>query len=185
MKENLFLEKLKKIVNHYEVYKQIAVNLEWADVQEKHMTLYSEYPLAFTADFYKFPKGYLKDNFEAAYVQSVLMNMGYCEEWEQDFWKIPHEERESYLTVAEDFYKGYMYYRNLSMKELTAEYMLDLIERKCCGSKSLQTENFKYVKDFVAKSEKNIELGKIYDLEHCFVSISEDTIMSVEFGIYD
>lgn len=181
MKENFYLEKLMKIINHYDVYKQIAVNLEWVDAEEKHMLLYYKYPLGFSADFYKFPKGYLKDNFENAYVQSVLMGMGDSEEWAPDFWKIPKEEREYCLTVAENLYKGYICYEDFDIKEVTVEYIIDLMIGYI--KKSVQTENCNWVKDFVAKAEKNIELVNFR--EKHFVSFFEDEIMAIEFGIYD
>lgn len=53
--------------------------------------------------------------------------MAYSEEWEEDFCNVPSSELLKYMIQAKDFYADYMTYRELRMKPVTEEYLINEI----------------------------------------------------------
>ncbi|MDE6729932.1 MAG: hypothetical protein K2J71_04055, partial [Oscillospiraceae bacterium] len=75
----MYMDILKKIVNHYDYYKNIAVNLEWTAFDTKYYDWYRKYPVGMFITTFDFSqKNYVKENFEQAYVQTVLTYMAYA-----------------------------------------------------------------------------------------------------------
>ncbi|MDE6780219.1 MAG: hypothetical protein K2J40_01985 [Ruminococcus sp.] len=179
----MYIDILKKIVNNYDYYKDIAVNLEWTETYSKYYDWFKKYPIGMFVSIYDFPENYVRDNFEQAYVQTVLMYMAYCEEWEQDFWKIPYSERLQYMTQAKDFYADYMTYKEYRMKAVTEEYLIN--EIKCHAEMyNIPESKVNSVIPYLTGAE-NIEIGGYYFGDHTFISIKDNSIMLVDCGIWD
>lgn len=179
----MYIDILKQIVNNYEYYKSIAVNLEWTEFNSRYYEWSKKYPVGIFIIICEFPEGYIKDNFEQAYVQTVLSNMTYSEEWVEDFRNVPSSELLKYMTQAKDFYAGYMTYRELRMKSVTEEYLINEIQWHAgCGSVSESEINS--VMLYVMGAE-NIELGGSYLGDHTFISIKDNSIMITDCGIWD
>lgn len=80
----MYTDILKKIVNNYEYYRDIAVNLEWAESRSEYYDwTVKVYTIGMNVRIYDFPENYVRNNFEKAYTQAVLSDMAYYEEWEQ------------------------------------------------------------------------------------------------------
>lgn len=179
----MYIDILKKIVNNYKYYKDIAINLEWIKADSKYYDWYKKYPIGMFANIINFPENYVKNNFERAYVQTVLTGMAWSEEWEQDFWNIPFSERLKYMIQAENFYAGYMTYRELRMKPVTEEHLINEI-RWHASYDSVSESEINSVVSYVIGAE-NIELGGSYSSDHTFISIKNNSIMITDCGIWD
>lgn len=179
----MYADTLKKIVNNYEYYKNIAVNLEWIEFNSRYYDWYKKYPVGISVSIYEFPEGYIKDNFEKAYTQTVLLQMAYCEEWEQDFWKIPPSERLQYMTQAENFYSDYITYKELRMKPVTEDYLIQQIKWHA-GENDIPESEVNLVIPYLTGAE-NIEIGGGYSEDHTFISIKDNSIMIIDCGIWD
>lgn len=94
----MYTDILKKIVNNYDYYRDIAVNLEWIESDSKYYDWFKKYPVEIFITVCYFPEGYVKNNFEQAYVQSVLTYIAYAEEFEEDFRNTPSAELLKYIA---------------------------------------------------------------------------------------
>ncbi|MDE6501073.1 MAG: hypothetical protein K2L10_03210 [Ruminococcus sp.] len=177
----MYIDILKRIVNNYEHYKNIAVNLEWAEFSSKYYDWY-EYPYGMIVTVCDFPDGYVKNNFKQAYVQTVLCNMAYHEEWEQDFWKIPSSERLQYMKQANSFYADYMTYKEYRMKPITKDYLINEIKLHA-DKYSIPENEVNSVISYLTGAE-NIEIGGCDFRDHTFISIKDNSIMLLECGVW-
>ena len=115
-----YFDTIKSIVTNYEEFKRIAVPLKWAETETAYCDA-SQYFREVYLHFYsvKFPKGYVQNNFPAAFVQTMLTAMGISEEWENDFWgSMSVQERSYVLTKAEQFYKEYICYERVCLQDI-------------------------------------------------------------------
>ena len=179
----MYIDILKQIVNNYECYKNIAVNLEWAEIQSSGYNWYKKYPVGIYGIICEFPEGYIKDNFEQAYVQTVLSQMAYSEEFEDDFRNIPSSELLKYMTQYEYSYACYMSYDELRMKSVTEDYLIQQIKWHA-GENDIPESDINSVISYVIGAE-NIEIGGSYCEDHTFISIKNNSIMIIECGIWD
>ena len=177
----MYIDILKQIVNNYERYKKIAVNLEWVEFNSKFYNWY-EYPHGMIVTVCDFPKNYVKENSEQAYVQAVLCNMAYQEEWEQDFWKITSSERLEYMTQANSLYSDYMTYKEYRMKPVTEDYLINEIKLHA-DKYSIPENEVNSVIPYLTGTE-NIEIGGFYGCDSTFISIKDNSIMLLECGIW-
>ena len=178
----MYTDILKKIVNNYEYYRDIAVNLEWAESRSEYYDwTVKVYTIGMNVRIYDFPENYVRNNFEKAYTQAVLSDMAYYEEWEQDFWKIPQSERLEYMTNADNFYSDYVTYKELRMKTVTEDYLINEIWWHAFYN-SVQGSKLNSLIPYVMGAE-NIEIGGIYS-DHTFVSIKDNSIMIIDCVIF-
>ncbi|MDE5768101.1 MAG: hypothetical protein K2H82_01825 [Oscillospiraceae bacterium] len=179
----MYMDILKKIVNHYDYYKNIAVNLEWTELRTKYHDWYKQYPVGMFVTTFDFPENYVKDNFEQAYVQMVLTDMAHTENFEEGFQNVPSSELLEYMTQNVPFYAEYMTYEELRMTPVTEEYLIEKI--KLHADRYAVPENeVNAVIPYIMGAE-NIEIGGHYYGDHTFISIKNNSIMLVECGIWD
>ena len=179
----MYMDILKKIVNHYDYYKDIAVNLEWTEIHSKYYDWYKKYPVGMFITTFDFPEDYVKNNFEQAYVQTVLTYMAYAEEFKEDFRNTPSDELLKYMTQAEDLYSNYITYKELRMILVTGEYLIQKIKSHA-EEYSIPESEVNAVIPYIRGAE-NIEIGGYNGLDHTFISIKDHSIMLVECGIWD
>ena len=118
-----YMTHLKSIINHYDMYKKIAVPLKWEETRTAYCDA-SQYRREIYLRLYtvQFRKGYLQTNFAEAFVQTMLTMMAYTEEWELDFWAhITPEERLNNLVKGQSFFSEYFCFERLCMQPMTAE----------------------------------------------------------------
>lgn len=179
----MYIDILKKIVNHYEYYKNIAVNLEWAEFNSRYYDWFQKYPIGIYVAVCEFQEGYVKDNFEQAYMQTVLTYMAYINEFEEDFRNTPSDELLKYMTEAEDFYSAYITYEELRMIPVMEEYLINQIWFYA-ESNDVSESEINSVIPYVTGAE-NIEIGGLFCRDHTFISIKDNSIMLIKCGVWD
>lgn len=179
----MYIDILKKIVNHYDYCRNIAVNLEWAEFNSRYYDWYKNYPVGIYVTVCDFPDGYVKNHFEQAYVQAVLTYIAYVEEFNEDFRNTPSAELLEYMTLGESFYSGYFTYKELRMESVTEEYLINQI-RWQAESNFASESDINSVIPYVTGAE-NIEIGGCYCHDHTFISVKDNSIMLVKCGIWD
>ncbi|MDE7105404.1 MAG: hypothetical protein K2O36_05940 [Ruminococcus sp.] len=177
----MYADILKKIVNHYDYYKNIAVNLEWTVFNSGYYEWHKNHHVVIFVTVCDFSGDYVKNNFEQAYVQTVLTYMAYMEEFKEDFRNTPSAELLKYMTQAEDFYANYITYKELRMKQVTEEYLINEIWLHAVYN-SVPERKVNSLIPYLAGAE-NIEIGGFYPEEHTFISIKDTSIMLFEFII--
>ncbi|MDE6425311.1 MAG: hypothetical protein K2K89_04125 [Ruminococcus sp.] len=179
----MYIDILKQIVNNYERYKSIAVNLEWTEFNSRYYEWFNHHVGIFVT-VCDFPKGYVKNNFEQAYVQTVLTYMAYSEEFKEDFRNTPSDELLKYMTQAKDFYAIYMTYEELRMKSVTEDYLIQQIKWHT-GDDDIPESEINSVIPYLVGAE-NIEIGGCFCCyDHTFISIKDNSIMIIECEIWD
>lgn len=179
----MYMDILKKIINHYDYYKNIAVNLEWTAFDTKYYDWYKKYPVWMYITIFDFPENYVKDNFEQAYVQMVLTDTAYNENIEEGFQNVPPAELLKYMTQNVPFYAEYMTYKELRMIPVTEEYLIEKI--KFHADRYAVPENEVNAVIPYLNGAENIEMGGYDYLDHTFISIKDYSIMLIECGIGD
>ena len=72
MDANKIMAMLNSVINSYEKFAQIAVEIPWFPVTEQHDDWSDTYPLGIYVDLVHFPKEYVEANFLEAYVRTML-----------------------------------------------------------------------------------------------------------------
>ncbi|MDE6425312.1 MAG: hypothetical protein K2K89_04130 [Ruminococcus sp.] len=179
----MYIDILKKIVNNYEYYKNIAVNLEWVEFSSKFYDWY-EYPIGAYVIICDFPENYIKNNFEQAYVQTVLKYMDYMgRRWNKDSQDIKPAELPEDMTKNKDLYEEYITYNELRMKYVTENYLIQQIKWHTEDNDIPESE-INSVIPYLTGAE-NIEIGGGYSEDHTFISIKDNSIMLIDCGIWD
>ena len=182
----MYIDILKQIVNNYERYKNIAVNLEWLESSSKYYDWVNEYTIiGIYVTVCDFPENYIKNNFEQAYVQTVLTYMA-CGKRKQDFWKVPYSKRLEYMTRDKELYEGYITYNKLRMKFVTEDYLIQKI-KLYTEDNDISESEINSIIPYLTEAE-NIEIGGCdfidYFIDHTFVSIKDNSIMLIDCGIW-
>lgn len=183
----MYIDILKKIVNNYDYYRDIAVNLEFAEFNSRHYDWVNEYTIiGIYVTVCDFPEGYVKNNFEQAYVQAVLAYMAYAEEFKEDFQNTPSAELLKYVAQAENLYSDYVTYKELRMKSVTEDYLIQQI-KLYTEDNDISENEINSIIPYLTEAE-NIEIGGCdfidYFIDHTFVSIKDNSIMIIECGIW-
>lgn len=183
----MYADILKQIVNNYERYKNIAVNLEKVDYKCQFYDWSDWYTVSveLMVTIYEFPENYVRNNFDKAYVRMVLDDKGF-ESRGQDYWNIPKEKRLDYLIdkkilMNESDY--YNYHRTLRMKPYTDWNLKDKIDYYAKGI-YLDRYKFNLMIPYLTGAE-NIDICGVPALSHTFISIKDSSIMRVDCGIWD
>lgn len=177
----MYIDILKQIINNYERFKEIAVNLECVVVNSVHLDWYKKYPVGITVDIINFPEGYVKNNFEKAYVQAVMSYIAWAEEWKQNFWNLTAEKRLFCLTKGR--LEDYISYKEVRMKSVTEEYLIKEIKWHA-EENSIPESEVSSVIPYLTGAE-NIEIGGCYYRDHTFISVKDNSIMLLDCGIWD
>lgn len=178
----MYIDILKKIVNNYDYYRGIAVNLECAEFNSRYYEWFKNHHVGIYVTVCDFPEGYVKNNFEQAYVQAVLAYMAYAEEFKEDFQNTPSAELLKYVAQAENLYSDYVTYKELRMKTVTEDYLINEIWWHAVYN-SVQGSKFNSLIPYVMGAE-NIDIGGIYSRDHTFVSIKDNSIMIIDCVIF-
>ncbi len=178
----MYIDILKKIVNHYDYYRNIAVNLEWTELNSRYYEWHKNHHVGIFVTVCDFPENYVKNNFEQAYVQAVLTYTAYMEEFEKDFRNIPSAELLKYMTQSKELYADYITYKELRMKTVTEEYLINEILWHAVYNSVLGKEVNSLI-PYITGAE-NIEISGCYSRKHTFISIKDNSIMLFECQIY-
>lgn len=174
----MYIDILKKIVNHYEYYRNIAENLEWTEFNSRYYEWHKNHRVGIFVTVCDFPEGYVKNNFEQAYVQTVLTYIAYAEEFKEDFQNALSAELLEYMIKSEELYADYITYKELRMKQVTEEYLINEIWWHAVYNSVLASEINSLI-PYLTGAE-NIEIGGYYPEEHKFISIKDNSIVLFE-----
>ncbi len=178
----MYADILKKIVNNYKYYKNIAVNLEWVEFDSKYYEWFNNYHIGMFVTVCDFPEDYVKNNFEQAYVQTVLTYIAYAEEFKK-YKKYSSAEIIEYIAKNEVFYTDYIYHKDLRMKTVTEDYLINEIWWHAFYN-SVREDKVNSLIPYITGAE-NIkiydELYGCYVGEHTFISIKNNSIMIIDY----
>lgn len=179
----MYINTLKKIVNHYEYYKMIVKYLTWTQFDMKFYDWFKKYPVGLQITTFDFQKNYVRKNFEQAYAQMVLAIMAEQEEFEEDFRTTPSSELVEYMTQNVSFYASYMTYPELRMISVPEKDLIEII-KKHVEYYNIPESELNSVLPYIMGAE-NIDLGGSYSLDHAVISIKDQSIAFIEYGIWD
>ena len=183
MNAKIIIEKIRDSIENYEVFKELALDIRF---RKAEMQLYTWFKSVLGIEVYlfRFDDGINEDNLLETIVQCRLMEMAEMEEWKSDFWNVSRDDR---LITLNAFRDSDLVIREVRLTPLNTEEYLSMVKYKF--SEYEASENtFPDVADAICniiRKSENIELGGFYPDDHKCLSVSEDTILIVEYGIYD
>ena len=188
MTEDKIIKELSEIVNNFQLFKEIAENIEWIDIEEYHRDWFKTYPLGITVDVCCFPEGYVEKHFKESYVRCILSSMAYFEEWDKDFWDIPKEERTYCLTNKAtkgniNLYETYTTYKDLRLKPVSSDFLSKEVRYFAGENKIEYKEQEAFLK--YAENAVIIEIGGCYAGDYSYISVQGDNIFMVDCGVWD
>ena len=182
MNAEMIIEKIRDSIENYEVFKNIALDIRF---RKAEMQLYSWFKNALGIEVYlfRFEDGVNEDTIIETIVQCRLMKMSEMEEWKDDFWDVSRDDR---LFTLNAFRDSDLIIKGVRLKRLDTEKFLNMVEYKI--SEYTPSEDTPDMKDTVCdiiRNSENIELGGCYSGDHMCLSVSENTILIIEHGIWD
>lgn len=179
MAENI-IRALKKIVNDYEAYSEIACSLEWKKCRTENFFVYCGGESCY--DFQKviFDEDIDFENPDDYIVQFFLQWTQYGEEWESDFWKeLPYEWRKDFLKNASELYKGYITFGRHCFQEIK----FDEFEKGVLSWGLNRAENPLSGYDFIRQFEhcKIISMGGDYFPDEYWMGMDKKQILLINF----
>lgn len=179
MTEELLLRELSEIVNRFDVFKVIALNMEWIEISELHEDWFRSYPLGIMIDLYHFPKGYVKKYFKECYIRCRIAETAYYEEWDKDYFNVPKKERLEYINT----YETVTMYKELRLKKVSCDALKKEIEFYATVN-GITMEEQKRFYPYI-EGANIIEIGGCYSGDHSYIAVQGDTILTIDCGIWD
>ena len=171
-------KQLERIINNYDLYKNIAANIDFIDIEEKHFEKFA-YPFGIYLHWYRFPRKYISQSFLNAFVRATLSAEAYYEEWESDFWNISVEERMECLISGRDMYAQNVIYKDIRMTGLIPQKLWqDITEYMKWKEADADIKN-------TVLNGSNYEIGGSYIGDHCCVSVKGDELLLSYYGVWD
>ena len=180
----MIIEKIRNSIENYEVFQKIALDIHF---RKAEMQFYSweKNVLGINVHLFRFADGINEDNLEETIVQCRLMRMAEMEEWKDDFWDVSRDER-LFILNAPSFRDFDLIIKEVRLIPLNTEEYLDTVKYKM--TEYSPSEDTPEVTDTICniiRNSENIELGGCYSGDHMCLSVTDDTIMIVEHGIWD
>lgn len=173
---------LINVVTRYDEFCHIAEQLAWIEIGEQHENQHS-YPLGITLDMYEFPQEYIQSNIAVAYVRACLSGMAFCEEWDRNFWDIPHTERKQYLTKGRWLYEPYAIVGDARFVERDWNYLIGEIEFFACEKGNSVPKWRRYTNRF--ENAEVLELGGAYQGDYIYLAVEQNLMLVVSCGFWD
>ena len=182
MNAEMIIEKIRDSIANYEVFKEIAMDIRF---RKSEMQLYSWFKnvLGIEVYMFRFADSISEDNIVETIVQCRLMRMAEMEEWKEDFWNVSRDDRLFTLNAFRDFD---LIIKEVRLTPLDTEIFLNMVDYKI--SEYTPSENTPDMKDTVCdiiRNSESIELGGSYSGDHMCLSVSENTILIIEHGMWD
>ncbi len=184
MNAGMIIEKIRDSIENYEVFKEIALDIRF---RKAEMQLYAWFKgvLGIEVYLFRFADRINDNNLVETIVQCRLMKMAEDEEWKDDFWDISRDERLFTLNVP-SFRDFDLIIEEVRLIPLDTKEYLDTVEYRLSEyepSEDTPSDIKDTICDIIRKSQ-NIELGEVYGMTHMCLSVSEDTILIIEHGIW-
>lgn len=185
MNAEMIIERIRSSIENYEEFKKIALDINF---RKAEMQLYSwvKNVLGIQVYLFRFADGINEDNLAETVVQCRLMKMAEDEEWKNDFWDISRDDR--LITLNAPSFRDFdLIIKEVRLIPLDTEEYLDTVENKLSEyepSEGTLPDITDTICGIIRKSE-NIELGGFYGMDHMCLSVCDDTILIVEYGVWD
>lgn len=183
MNAEMIIEKNRDSIENYEVFKELALDIRF---RKAEMQLYTWFKSVFGIEVYlfRFTDGINEDDLAETIVQCRLMKMAEMEEWKSDFWNVTRDDR---LITLNAFRDSDLIIREVRLIPLDTEEFLGMVKEKISDyepSEDTSPDMADTICDLIRKSV-NIELGGFYAGDHMCLSVSDDTILITDYGIWD
>ena len=183
MNAEMIIEKVRDSIENYEVFKDLALNIRFrkADIR---CYVWSQKVLGILVYLFRFADSINEDNIVETIVQCRLMRMA-DKEWKDDFWDISKDDRLITLN-SPTFMRDDLIIREVRLTPLDTEECLNTV-RNLMNRYSPVKDNSADIKDTICdiiRKSQNIELGDD-GLEKMWLSVSDNTILIVEHGIWN
>ncbi|MBP0986759.1 MAG: hypothetical protein J6S92_00540 [Oscillospiraceae bacterium] len=185
MNTEMIIEKIRDSIENYEAFRELALDIRF---RKAEMQLYSWYEnvLGIHVYLFRFAEGINDDNLVETIVQCRLMKMAEMEEWKDDFWEVSRDDR--LITLNATSFRDFdLIIKEVRLTPLETDEYLSTVKYKISEyepSEGNPPDISDTICDIIRKSQ-NIELGGFYGLDHMCLSVSEDTILIVEYGVWD
>ena len=187
MNAEMIIEKIRDSIENYDVFKELALNLRFRKADRRFYS-WSQDVLGMVVHIFRFADSINEDHIAETVTQCRLMRVADNEEWDDDFWDVRDDRL---LTLdAPDFVSGGLIFKKVILKPLDPEECLSTVRdfmNIYTPDKDIfypTAETNETICDIIRKSQ-NIELGDIYSMVRMWLSVSEDTVLAIEFGVYD
>lgn len=178
----MIIEKIRDSIENYEVFQKIALDIRF---RKAEMQFYSwlQKVLGIEVYLFRFADGINDDNLVETIVQCRLMRMAEMEEWKDDFWNVSRDDR---LITLNAFRDSDLIIKEVRLIPLDTDEFLDMVKNKISVyTPSEDTPDMTDTICDIIRNSESIELGGCYSGDHMCLSVSDDTIMIVEYGIWD
>lgn len=187
MNAEMIIEKIRDSIANYDVFQELALDIRFRKADRRFYS-WEQGVEGMVVHLFKFADGIKEDNIVETITQCRLMRVANNEEWDDDFWDV-REDR--LLTLdAPDFVSGGLIFKKVILKPLDTEECLRTVSEfmnTYTPEKDIfypTAETNETICEIIRKSQ-NIELGDIYSMVRMWLSVSEDTVLTIEFGVYD
>ena len=186
MNAELIIEKIRDSIENYEVFKKLALDIRFRKADRQFYT-WGEHVDGMIVHMFRFADAINEDNIVETITQCRLMRMADNEEWEDDFW----DSRDDRLLVLNSpiCIRDDLIIKEVILKPLDTDECLNSV-RNMMNTFSPVKDIFyptadtqKTIFDIIRKSQ-HIELGKD-DMVLMWLSVSEDTVLTIEQGGWD
>ena len=185
MNTEMIIKKIRDSIENYEVFKDIALNISFHKAEMQFYYWHKNVP-GISVYMFRFADGINDDNLIETIVQCRLMRMAEMEEWKDDFWDVSRDDRLITLN-APSFIRFDLIIREVRLEALDTEEFLDMVKYRI-SEYTPSEDTLPDIKDRICdiiRNSENIELGGCYSGDHMCLSVSEDTILIVEYGLWD
>jgi len=187
MNAEMIIEKIRNSIENYEVFKELALDIRFRKADRRFYS-WSQDVLGMVVHIFRFADSINEDNIAETVTQCRLMRVADNEEWDDDFWDVRDDRL---ITLdAPDFVSGSLIFKKVILRPLDTEQGLGTV-REFMDTYSPEKDIFTptaetkdTICDIIRKSQL-IELGDIYSTVRMWLSVSEDTVLTIEFGVYD
>jgi len=191
MNAEIVIEKLRDSIENYEVFKELALDIRFRKADLRYYS-WSQNVLGIDVRLFRFADSINEDNIVETIVQCRLMRMADKEEWKEDFWDVSSDSRLITLNSPVFMHED-LIIRGIRLTPLDTEECLDSV---ICQMNefspvedlfSLVEDTSADIKDTICDIIRKSQLIELsYDgLVRMRLSVSEDTVLIIEHGIWD
>ena len=183
MNAEMIIKRIRDSIENYEMFKNLALDIQFRKA-EMQLHAWFKSVLGIEVYLFRFTDGINEDNLVETIVQCRLMKMAEMEEWKSDFWNISKDDR---LFTLSAFRDSDLIIKEVRLIPLDTEEFFSMIKERISDyepSEDTSPDMADTIYGLIWKSV-NIELGGFYAGDHMCLSVSDDTILITEYGIWD
>ena len=185
MNAEMIIDTIRDSIENYEVFKELALDIRF---RKADMRLYawSKNVLGISVYLFRFADNINEYNIVETITQCRLMRMADNEEWKDDFWDISMDDR-MFILNEPNFQRDDLIIKEVILSPLDAEECLNTVGGLMNIYSPVEDTSVDIkdtICDIIRKSQ-HINLGNDSIMGHMWLSVSDDTILIIEHGIYD